>query len=62
MQDNRTISDIVNNIEKISHVTYLNIPDTQLPVDIISNYEISQNAISGNLGLFDNIGTECNFS
>lgn len=49
-------------MEKISHVKYLNISNTQLPVDIVSDYEVSQNAISGNLGLLDNIGTECNFS
>lgn len=46
----------------MSRVQYLNIPNTQLPVDIISNYEVSQNAISGDPGLLDNTGIERNFS
>lgn len=62
MQGSQAFSGIANKMEKISHVKYLNISDTQLPVDIVSDYEVSQDAISGNLGLLDNIGTECNFS
>lgn len=46
----------------MSHVQHLNIANTQLPVDVISNYEVSQNAISGNPGLLDNTGIERNFS
>lgn len=62
VQGSQTISGIANKMEKISHVKYLNISNTQLPVDIVSDYEVSQNSISGNLGLLNNIGTECNFS
>jgi len=46
----------------MSCVQYLNIPNAQLPVNIISNYEVSQNAISGNPGLLNNTGIERNFS
>lgn len=62
MQGSQAFSGIANKMEKISYVKYLNISNTQLPVDIVSDYEVSQDAISGNLGLLDNIGTECNFS
>lgn len=41
---------------------YLNIPNTQLPVHIVSNYEVSQNSISGNPGLLNNTGIESNLS
>lgn len=64
LEDNWTISGIGNKTEKMctSCVQYLNIPHTQLPVDIISNDEVSQNAISGDPGLLNNTGIECNFS
>lgn len=62
MQDHWVISAIVKKTEKESCIRYLNIPNTQFPVDIISNYEVSQNAISGNPGLLDNAGIEGNFS